>query len=262
MLDKNPGLQATALADYYVNIYFTPGSEGSSLQGLNLSTVYVGASNITISRCRITSYLYLGYNYATGQQPAVSNINVFSNFLSGGGFYDYGEVSGLLVSNNIFYSITITLDNSTGLFTNNVVTSSGINLNSFIIRNNIISAQCITSSGSVIQNNLFSISSCANVPAGNNNVFSVNLANVFANWNGGSIAADNQLVLKAGSPAINAGINGNGTPTDAGVFGGDAGFTYRLSGIPAIPAIYQLSAPSQTASNNPYTITVSVRSNN
>ncbi len=36
MLDKNPGLQATAVADYYVSLYFNPGSDGSSAQGRQL----------------------------------------------------------------------------------------------------------------------------------------------------------------------------------------------------------------------------------
>ena len=36
LLDKNPGLQATPLADYQVDLSFTTGSDGSVLEGLNV----------------------------------------------------------------------------------------------------------------------------------------------------------------------------------------------------------------------------------
>lgn len=260
LLDKNPGLQATPLADYSISLYFIPGSEGSVIQGLNLANIYIGVSNVTVSRCRITNHMLLAYNGQTGQSPPVSNINVFGNYFNVG-LTDQGEANNVLISNNIFLN-PVTLDNSSGLFLNNITLIYTLTLNSFIIKNNIISGQCISSSGSTYSNNLFSVTSCPAV-TGPGNQFGVNMSNVFANWNNGSITADNQLALKAGSPAIGAGIDVNGNPTDAGVFGGgSSGFAYKLSGIPPIPAIYQLTAPSQTANNNPYTITVSVRSNN
>ena len=72
----------------------------------------------------------------------------------------------------------------------------------------------------------------------------------------GSFSNDGLWVLKAGSVAIGAGVGG----TDCGIFGGAK--PYKLSGIPEIPAFYKLTAPSNTTSGNPYTITFSVRSNN
>ena len=68
--------------------------------------------------------------------------------------------------------------------------------------------------------------------------------------------ADGKYKLKPGSPAIGAGMGG----VDMGMFGGAN--PYKLSGIPSIPAFYKLTAPSNNATTNPYTITFSVRSNN
>jgi hypothetical protein len=262
LLDKNPGLQATPQSDTYASMYFNSGSEGSIVQGLNITYAYIAVNDITISRCRINAVIYLGYNALTGQQPAVSNINIWGNYIVAG-INDYGQVTNLFMSNNIFLYY-ITLDNSSGLFANNFVINYTPSLNSFVVKNNIFANACVSSTGSTFNNNLFSYSTanCPTLPTGNGNQFSVNMANVFTNWNGGSIVADNQLTLKAGSPAIGAGVDGNGNPTDAGPFGGASALVYKLSGIPAIPAIYQLTAPGQTTSNSPYTITVSIRSNN
>ena len=70
------------------------------------------------------------------------------------------------------------------------------------------------------------------------------------------------LLLKSGSLAIGGGTDLSGNPTDAGIYGGEAAFRYKLSGVPAVPAIYKLTAPSNSATSNPYNITISVRSNN
>ena len=72
----------------------------------------------------------------------------------------------------------------------------------------------------------------------------------------GAYSNDGIYVLKTTSPAKGAGVGG----TDMGMFGGTN--PYKLSGIPKIPAFYKLTAPSNTTSTNPYTVTFSVRSNN
>ena len=62
------------------------------------------------------------------------------------------------------------------------------------------------------------------------------------------------IALKPNSPAKGAGSGG----TDIGMFGGVN--PYVLSGIPSVPTFYQLTAPSNTATTNPYVITFSVKS--
>lgn len=68
---------------------------------------------------------------------------------------------------------------------------------------------------------------------------------------------DGKYALKAGSPAIGAGVSG----IDAGIFGGAT--PYRLSGIPSVPTIYALTSPQGTTPvGNSVQINLSTRSNN
>ncbi|MBK8280919.1 MAG: hypothetical protein IPK94_12580 [Saprospiraceae bacterium] len=73
---------------------------------------------------------------------------------------------------------------------------------------------------------------------------------------------ENNYQLRPNSPAKDFGIDLSGKPTDCGIFGGELAYRYKIGGQPAIPAFYKLSAPTNSASSNPYNITVSVRSNN
>ena len=103
-------------------------------------------------------------------------------------------------------------------------------------------------------NNLFVNKSQASFPnlTGNNNQFGLSSASLFVT----STSNDARYQLRAGSPAIGAGVGG----MDAGMFGGAN--PYRLSGIPPTPSIYKLTSGSTQTSGNPYTIIFSTRSNN
>lgn len=148
-------------------------------------------------------------------------------------------------------------------------TSMGLSFDQFLIKNNIINtADTVTwplyAENSIVQNNVFS---CASQYEGStllssNNIFKANMNTVFGPlWNDGLVYNDNQLALGASSPAINAGIRYNNTPTNCGVFGGEPDQEYKLSGIPNIPAVYQLATPGVNATSNPFNVTISVRSN-
>ncbi len=133
--------------------------------------------------------------------------------------------------------------------------------------NNVTVQNCIFSGGggngvgvsnTIFNNNIFSWTPAI---AGANNQFNVNVENAGANVlvgfpTQGTYSADARYQLTATSPAKNAGVGG----VDIGIFGGLN--PYHLSGIPAIPAFYLLDAATPNATNNPYTITYSVRSNN
>ncbi len=73
---------------------------------------------------------------------------------------------------------------------------------------------------------------------------------------------DSRMMLKAGSPAIGAGVTvGTIVSPDCGAFG--ATDPYKLSGIPNIPTIYSLSAPTSIPSGtNSMNVTFSTRNNN
>jgi hypothetical protein len=67
---------------------------------------------------------------------------------------------------------------------------------------------------------------------------------------------DGIFQLKAGSPAIGAGVGG----VDMGLFGGSD--PYVLSGLPAIPAIWFISAPSSGSGASGLQVQIKAKSHN
>jgi hypothetical protein len=257
-LESNPGLQAVPSTPNSVGLYFNGGSENSVVQGV-YGTFYTSVNNITFSRC--IGNVTLGYNRTIDQAVPISTVTIASSAVAIAGYY--GAVSNALISNSIIFDINI--PKVAGLVTNNIQTGGSATFGSCVVKNNIFAGTgfCVSGTSAIFNNNLFARpDNCGTPIAGSNNQFNVNMSNVFTNWNNGSYGSESNLALKAGSPAIGFGIDGSGNPTDAGIYGGDAGLVYKPSGIPAIPAIYQLTAPQLNASTNPYTISVSVRSNN
>lgn len=146
------------------------------------------------------------------------------------------------------------------------------NANNVLVRNNVINVNPSISNG-YFANNIFiingSVSAAVNssfkynisvyniLPTGNNNQNNVPYANIFV----GSGSADGQYQLKAGSTAIGAGEPVSGVTPDCGMFG--TADPYRLSGIPPVPTIYELTVPATVPSSaTSMTVTVSTRSNN
>lgn len=248
-LDKNAGLQSLSSGDVYiVSLQFNAGSEGSVVEGA-YGIFYINTNKIWLRRTRInTCYFY--------DNNALSDIKITQCYAGQiTEYYANKGVTNLTLKNN--YIGYASLNRSTGIFSNNVVDGT-FYLNSFLVKNNIIGG-CIIGSLNIVQNNIFS-TTCS-ISGGSNNQFNVNFTNVFTGWNFG-IVSDSSLVLKAGSVAVNSGVKNDNTATDAGVFGGEPGEAYRLSGIPGVPSIYKMSAASQTVTTNPYVITVSIRGNN
>ncbi|GAA4343091.1 hypothetical protein [Flaviaesturariibacter amylovorans] len=255
-LAQNPGLQAVPAAANTSTLSFRAGSENSVVQGIS-GNIYIAAENVTVSRC--SGNVYLGYNTNAVHVP-VTNVTVTASHIDLYG--NYGAVSNAHISNCIIN--VNNLSNSAGLYTNNVMIGNNPVFGAFVVKNSIFTYNatwaCPTGINAIFENNLFA-SSCT--VTGANNQLNVPMANVFEDWNGFTNGgSESLLALKAGSPALGFGVSGTNTPTDAGIFGGDAGLVYKPGGIPAIPSIYQLSAPQLNATTNPYTITISVRSNN
>lgn len=150
------------------------------------------------------------------------------------------SVSALYVKNNIFYYDSLRTIQDWG--------------------QSYYPSQVVVNGNSIFLNNV------SNIPASYNLWGATNqwgVSNLFsAGFNNGYYTSESSLQLAVGSPALTVGKNNAGTTTPCGVFGGESGQVYKLSGIPAIPAIYQLTAPSNNATTNPYNITTSTRSNN
>jgi hypothetical protein len=189
-----------------------------------------------ILQCYI-SYLYPAYSTST-----ISNLTVNNSYI----YYLYGGSGG-------------TAANQSGQFNNCIFSYTDFNNGSFMVKNSIFLGAHYDDVNCVYQFSLFDTGN-GTVPSGTGNIGTDDgtmTTNVFVGYNTqGSFSNDGMWALKAGSPAKGTGQSG----ADMGIYGGAN--PYKLSGIPRIPAIYKLTAPSNTTSGNPYTITLSVRSNN
>lgn len=246
----NPKTEANTNVSYVNNIGFGAGSKGSSISGINCSGIYLDDSLVTVQRCKVNSSIYVnvsGNIYAdTIRQNFLGAISSNSDNAT--------KAENLIVYNNIFsgfYAINFysnPINVNTGYFINNLCYGGTyfICIN-FTFQNNIISNPNFQSY--LNSNVLFNcISNNSNIPATNGNQLNVDLDNVFVGWNNTTgYSSDNRFALKAGSPAIGAGVL-NGGPVDCGPFGGPA--PYALSGMPSVPSIYTFTAPGTVSSGS------------
>jgi hypothetical protein len=217
------------------------------------------ANNVTIKRSTISN---LSLHFASG---TIIEQNYF--IFSGSTINLYRTSSNTLIQNNIL------ICSSYGAIDG----ESGYSLSNTVVRNNTIKYNLAELDGVEIDNNIFIngiLNNCDNntlknnvfvnaqgvaIPSsstGNtllNNIFSVAGANLFVE---ATPKVDNDYILKVGSPAAGIGIDG----IDAGAFGGAN--TYKLSGIPAIPTIYELTTNGIGTKEEGLKVTIKAKSNN
>ncbi len=141
---------------------------------------------------------------------------------------------------------------------NNVLLSTGYNFpidcHNANIQNNIIIgniASISLNSGNSINNNILA----ADGTDADGNQYNIDMTTVFADFDGQlELSTDGKWQLKAGSPALDAGVGG----VDCGVYGGVA--PYILSGIPNLPHIYEASVQAATSSESGLQVTILVKS--
>jgi hypothetical protein len=202
---------------------------------------------------------------ATNPGQVINNLKINKCFIDGTNTYqNVFYMTNLEITNCICQSLYISpYQNSTqlqsALVRNNVFRNGGMYLSNCLISNNIFAAG--TGGVSVVASNFKNnLSSSTDLPVGNGNQNAVTMANVFL-LVPATNSFDGQWQLKAGSPAIAAGENIGGITPDCGAFG--TADPYRLSGIPAIPTIYEFSSPASIPTGaTSMTITVKTRSNN
>lgn len=265
--NSNTGLQANPYSSSLNGgaIIFDSTGTGSTIIGMDNFWMGIGPNNgsatdnITITRCNFNGVgIYYGYTNNT----KMTGWKINKCYIVG----TIGQSSLIMqdweVRNNI---ITGAIDiansaNSNILIRNNVIRGT-ISLYNAYFANNIINNTTFSVVNVTVKNNL-----CIGAPAGftpfvgtYNNVNNQTDAVLFQGLTGNS--TDGQWRLKAGSPAIGAGLTVAGVTPDCGAFNAQDG--YILSGIPNIPTIYSLtvpaSIPSGTATMN---ITVSTKNNN
>ena len=242
-LSENPETQHNKYPSTIDNyLYFYDTSNGSKIMGCTIAySIYLYASNITIERNHFPS------TYSIYQQTGdISNIRIIDNYFTG--VYYYPSVyfaysaTDVLISNNYLNGYITTNVNFSGMVMNNIFYADISLYNCNVINNISLSTATLTNCITA-----YNIGNSTQFPAGNNNQQNVSLNDLFVGLTGNS--TDGQWQLKPGSPALGAGESG----VDCGMFGG--AYPYKLSGLPAIPAIYDFNAPSLPSG----TINVSVK---
>lgn len=253
-LSENPNSQANKTTARIENIIFKKESEGSALIGLTLRGVIIdSASNILITRNDI-----FGSNVSiTGSVP-IANIVISGNYGLSIVVTSAANISNVIISNNYITNLVHSEYFSNVRIENNIFdinTSSRLGIGNASVKNNIF-YNYPYSAGIYIRNSSFYNNidcSTSYIPTGNGNLRIVNKSDIFLGLTGNS--TDGQWQLKSGSPAKGAGLGG----TDCGIFGGTN--PYVLSGIPSVPAFYELHAPS-SSNGNTLNITFSVKNGN
>ena len=245
-ISVHPGLQYSGTPGTMDGVTVNAGSE-NSVFSCNAGYFYCSASNITFLRCFIlNSYLYItGANncailncyinaaiYVQGAKNTIINNNIIANYIS------VDATSSAVIVNNVM----------------NTTSSGGVLISNSQIQNNIIdqeSGSVYTFTNCTVNNN---IANDASLPTGNGNNNSVDMTTVFVNSNG---TTDADFVLKTGgtNPAIGTGYGG----VNMGAYAGGSPFVSALQ--PAIPAIYQITAPA-APNGNTMNVTFSTKSNN
>jgi hypothetical protein len=263
-LNENSFTQTNFSSSKTHTINLKAGSSGCIITGIESSgfRIYDGETNISFIKNRVK------YIISAHSEPVVTNILILGNFIYG--FYQW-------TNPGTSYSIRV---GSGSVISGNICASSGIYGDNIVFTNNRAGSIRITNSN--VNNNIFSgvnlpdVTSTSNTNSFQNNIYhhptnSTTSSDSFDNILTGDdlfidntdsrYSSDGSYILKSGSPAIGAGING----VDCGIFyevdGVDAG--YKLSGIPDIPNIYEFNVPiTGYSSSSGLQINIKVKSNN
>ncbi|MBW6513946.1 MAG: hypothetical protein K0B87_04220 [Candidatus Syntrophosphaera sp.] len=253
-LNENAGLQQNPIPAQINNITINAGGQGSVIAGLQINAqLSFNTASCVVQRCYVGRLYLQGPNcfatqcfIGTGSYDAVVVENVAINFL---------------ITNSYIYKNNSTLrtiymhDSSSGSIVNCVLRGYQHIIRNAEFYNNIVvplgAASLNKNANCSVHHNVF----LAGTSGDWDTIVSPvdNLTNVTTPVFAGTGTTDGQWQLGAGSVAIGYGVNG----VDCGIYGGQT--PYKLSGIPAIPTIYEFYAPS-TGFNIP--IQLRARSNN
>jgi len=247
-LNENPQTQSTAISAKFGKVIYNSGSTGSVITGVNIqSSMTISESNISVIKCLLNGTITLNSSLSS-----IVSIFIFSNYMTTGiTSSGSNSISSVLICNNHISNKdccnSIVFDtNVSGEIKNNIL-DWNIDVSNFKMSNNIVS-------GSVSRNNntfYNNIGKGTQFPTGNYNQQNVIMTDVFVGATGNS--TDGQWQLKEYSPALGAGNDG----TDCGMFGGSS--PYVLSGLPSIPAIYEITMPATGDNINGIDVTIKAK---
>jgi len=257
-LTENDSTQVSNLEASFSFFTIDSTASGSRVYGLLFEkNVEISGSEVVFSRNRLVGPIYskISLAYQNSVINCVVTQNICRSIVSGNHLMD--PLNTLVANNYVYHSITFH-DNASCVIYNNVVTYE-VRVYNSILKNNIIYAA--GSNGGFLENtnNIFEYNMVNNnnVPAGTGNVTNILPAEVFIDYDGSlGYSTDGKWQLKEGSPAIGAGEGG----TDCGMFGGTS--TYVLSGLPAVPHIYEAIVPTSGSAASGLPVTIKVKSQN
>ena len=235
-----PNAYSTAGPNYPIDYTFNPGSQGSVLTGLYVSSIDISAGNITIKG----NYLSGDINLSLG----ADNCIIENNYVRG--FGSSADVTNTVIRNNRFRG-TINVNESGMTFYNNIL-GGGSFTNQLMYNNINIGGNNITLINCVLSNNIDARVGQTGFGTSDGNFGNVAESVIFV----GGASTDGEYQLRSGSPAIGAGINGE----DCGMFGGSN--PYKLSGLPPIPVFTKFTKPGIGNDTTPLQTTISLESNN
>ena len=260
-LTENDSTQVNNLEAMFTSFTIDSTASGSKIFGCWFEDkVYISGSEVLFARNWVYGPSGNGVGIYVGKENDVINCSVIQNFCNNikGGYYGYNPVAhNTLIANNIIGGSVQFNGYATCVLFNNVVRGD-ISVYNSILKNNI---QYYT--GGVgfweRENNVFeyNITSHPTMPAGTGNQTGVDPDSVFVDFDGSlGYSTDGKWQLKEGSPAIGTGENG----IDCGAFGGTS--PYILSGLPAVPHIYEAIVPTSGSAASGLPVTIKVKSQN
>ncbi|MEO6813869.1 MAG: hypothetical protein ABI172_08060 [Ginsengibacter sp.] len=271
-LTDNPKTSNNVLESKLARIVFNSGSENSQLIGVDIVSagntfdrdVYINVNGIIVKRCRIEGQIVFGFPLS--DVYIIQNFfpnTVVNNAINTNGNTFFVPPTDLVFNNNICqktFTWGTPLANPTTLWPilqcdNNVfdgpdnLATPNLAFSTSEFKNNILmptnAKVNIAASAGVIAYNIGTLST--QFGTADNNLVVPAITTLFIT----STSTDGAYQIATGTQANNTGADG----TDRGAFGGAAVISrYTLSGLAAIPVIYQVTTPGATSTNLPVTI--------
>jgi hypothetical protein len=260
-LTENDSTQAINLEANFVSFVIDSTASGSKIYGCEFDDqVYINGSYVVFARNWVYGHSGYGNGIKLAWDNAIINCSILQNFvnkITDGYYVYYPTAHNTLIANNIIGGQIQLKASASSVILNNVVREA-INVHNSVIKNNI--HYSAGGNGFVEnENNLFeyNITIKANMPDGAGNQTGVDPATVFVDF-GGTLgySTDGKWQLKEGSPAIGAGDGG----VDCGAFGDPT--PYVLSGLPAVPHIFEATVPTAGSAQSGLPVTIKVKAQN
>jgi hypothetical protein len=258
-LTENDSTQVSNLEAKFEEFAIDTLASGSKIYGLWFwdGDVVINGSDVVFARNKIP---YYHDHIMLAQNNSVINCVITQNYCSAiASSTTYFNPVNVLISNNYIDSWISFHGNSSCVIFNNLIGIKCVVYNS-IIKNNIHYGSSSSGDGfNENTNNVFeyNMTTKSTIIPGVGNVSDIVPEDIFVDYDGSlDYSTDGKWQLKEGSAAIGAGENG----VDCGMFGGTS--PYVLSGMPAVPHIYEAIVPTSGSAASGLPVTIKVKSQN